>query len=163
VQVDDDFDADLACPLDTLLEVVGCTFGIGGAGVVKGPVSYGDSNKVEAACLDLLEVLELHPVVPVWLQDLVVSGLGSELLCESVLVDDATRNVELLEDRWGYPGFQDEPAAQVDSSDFLRAPIEGLSSLVEQLPLKVLVEMPCNDVDLMERTEQPELLPRKAR
>jgi len=162
VQVDDDFDADLTCPLDTLLEVVGRTFGIRRVGVVKGPVSYGDSDEVEAASLDLLEVLERHPVVPVRLQDLVVSGLGSEFLCKSVLVDDATA-IELLEDRWGYPWFQDEPAAQVDSSDFLpRAPIESLGSLVEQLPLGVLVGMPCNDLVVIGLTEQPELLPRKA-
>jgi hypothetical protein len=162
VQVDDDFDADLTCPLDTLLEVVGRTFGIRRVGVVKGPVSYGDSDEVEAASLDLLEVLERHPVVPVRLQDLVVSGLGSEFLCKSVLVDDATA-IEFLEDRWGYPWFQDEPAAQVDSSDFLRAPIESLSSLVEYLPLEVLVGVPCDDLVLMERTEQPELSPRRAR
>jgi hypothetical protein len=91
-----------------------------------------------------------------------VSGLGSEFLCKSVLVDDATA-IEFLEDRWGYPWFQDEPAAQVDSSDFLRAPIESLSSLVEYLPLEVLVGVPCDDLVLMERTEQPELLLRKAR
>ena len=131
VQVDDDLDADLACPLDTLLEVLGCTLGIGRTGVVKGPVSYGDSDEVEAASLDLLEVRQLHPVVPVRLQNLIVRGLGSKRLCKSVLVDDSTRAVELLEDRWSYPRLQDEPAAQVDSSDFLRAPIESLSSLVE--------------------------------
>jgi hypothetical protein len=92
-----------------------------------------------------------------------VRGLGSEFLCESVLVNDATP-VEFLEDRWGYPGLQDQPAAQVDSSDFLsRAPIESLSSLVEQLPLGVLVGMPCNDLVVIGLTEQPELLPRRAR
>ena len=164
VQVDDDLDADLACPLDTLLEVLGCTLGIGRTGVVKGPVSYGDSDEVEAASLDLLEVRQLHPVVPVRLQNLIVCGLGSKRLCKSVLVDDSTRAVELLEDRWSYPRLQDEPAAEIDSSDFLRAPIESLSSLVEQLPGGVLAGMLSNGIVRMQLTEQPELrLPRKAR
>ena len=82
----------------------------------------------------------------------------------SVLVDDSTRAVELLEDRWSYPRLQDEPAAEIDSSDFLRAPIESLSSLVEQLPGGVLAGMLSNGIVRMQLTEQPELrLPRKAR
>jgi hypothetical protein len=46
-------------------------------------------------------------------------------LCESVLVNNTSGVVELLEDRWGDPGFEDEPTTKVDSTDFLISPREG--------------------------------------
>lgn len=69
------------------------------------------------------------------LKDIVVCGLGSELLCKSVLVDDTSRAVELLEYRWGDPRLQNEPTTKVYSANLLVDPIERcllLNSFVEE-------------------------------
>lgn len=65
VQVDDDFDADFPCPLNTLVKELGCALRIWRVGVVKGPETDRNPDHVETAVLDLLEVLELDPVLPV--------------------------------------------------------------------------------------------------
>jgi hypothetical protein len=124
VEIDDDLDADFVCPPHTLIQIVGSALSVRSVGVVKCPESDWDPDHVEAAVSDLLEVLECDPVLPVRSQDLVGCCFCSESLCESVLVDDTTRAVELLENRWSYPGLKDEPASEVDSSNLFVSPRE---------------------------------------
>ena len=78
VQVDDDFDTDLSCPVDTLLKELCCSLCIGSVGVVERPESDRDSDHVEAAVSDLLEILELDPVLPVGSEDIFECCFGTE-------------------------------------------------------------------------------------
>ena len=135
MEIDDYFHADLACPVDTLLEELCCTFRVRRIGVVERPVSNRDSDHIETTVSDLLKVRKLHPFLPVGPQDIVECCLCAEGLCESVLVDDASRVVVFLEDRWGDPGLKDKPSTKVDSTDFLVSPREG----------RILVRAPVND------------------
>ena len=125
MEIDDYFHADLACPVDTLLEELCCTFRVRRIGVVERPVSNRDSDHIETTVSDLFKVRKLHPFLPVGPQDIVECCLCAEGLCESVLVNNTSRVVVLLEDRWGDPGFEDEPTTKVDAADFLFSPREG--------------------------------------
>ena len=122
MQVNDDFDADFACPVDTLVKELRSTLGIWRAGVVKCPVPDRNPDHVEAAVSDLLKVGKLHPVLPMGPQHIVECSLCAKRLCESVLIDDSLRVVIFLEDRRCDPRLKDKPATKVDSADFLVSP-----------------------------------------
>ena len=78
VEIDDDFHADLACPVDTLLEELRCALRVWRVGVIERPVSNRDSDHVEATVSDLLKVRKLHPFLPVGPQDIVECCLCAE-------------------------------------------------------------------------------------
>ena len=65
VEIDDDFHADLTCPVDTLLEELRCALRVWRVGVIERPVSNRDSDHVEATVSDLLKIRKLHPFLPV--------------------------------------------------------------------------------------------------
>ena len=139
MKIEDHFDADLSCPLNGLVEVRCSALCVRRVGIVERPVSNGDPDNVEATARNLLEVRKLYPAIPMGLQNFIVSLVSSKRLCQSVLVDNAARAIELLEDRGCNPRLEDEPATEIDSTDFLIAPVETASwavSLGDQSPRK---------------------------
>lgn len=99
VQVDEDLKTELARPVDSLVEVASSALDVRSPGVVVCPVPDWNADQVEARVGNLLHVTVLNPVVPVLDESSVgVSVVG--VLTESVLVDNAHRVWEHLEDAW---------------------------------------------------------------
>lgn len=123
MQINDDFDANLSRPLNTFVEISRSTADVRRTRGVKGPETNWDSHNIEAAVLDFLEVFERDPRVPMRLEHFVQRPLRadciSERLAECPLVYYACRWTKTLEDGRSNPWFEDEPASQVDASDFL--------------------------------------------
>jgi len=69
MEVDYDFEAEAAGPVDGGVDVDGCALDVGGPECVVGPVADGDSDYVEACLLDSVEVVPCYPCVPVFAED----------------------------------------------------------------------------------------------
>lgn len=78
MKIDNNFEADLACPVDTLFEELCRALSVRSIGVIERPESNRDPDHVEAAIFDLLQVCERHPVLPVGPQNIVERRLCAE-------------------------------------------------------------------------------------
>lgn len=107
MKIDDHLYTHLPRPADRFVHVRRRTTGIWAVRVVVRPVSDGYPYNIEACTRDLLEVCQLHPAIPMRLEDIVVCCLVTKLLAKGVLVDDTLRAVVLLEDRGSDPGLED--------------------------------------------------------
>ncbi len=85
---------------------------------------------VEAILANLIKIIFSDPGVPVTLQSRRCSILA-EGLRVSVLVNDGLTRSPGLEDGGSNPWLKDEPAAQVDATDFVVLVVEGYITLAK--------------------------------
>ncbi len=131
MQIKQDLEISISSPANSLVQDIQLSLDIWIAiQWCKRPVPDRDPDMVEAILANLIKIVFSDPGVPVILQSCRCSILA-EGLRVSVLVNDCLTRSPGLEDGWSNPRLKDEPAAQVDTTNFVVLVVEGYITLAK--------------------------------